>query len=80
MLAQQHAQDDFHRRRMPSMHQCEAIALAQVGSHPLIQLVILQQLIQPFEHRISLHRHFWHSCKDIFWIIAVDEHACSLLK
>ncbi len=75
VLAQQHPQVHLHRRRMPSVYQRVAITLPQIGSHLSIQLVILQQLIQPFEHRVRLLRYFRHSRKDIFWGKAVDEHA-----
>jgi hypothetical protein len=65
---------------MPSMYQCGAVALSKIGSQLSIQLVILEQLIQPFEHRIGLLCHFRPSRKDVFWFIAIYEHACSLLR
>jgi hypothetical protein len=80
MLAQQHPQEDFHRRGVPPMDQRVAIALPQIDTHLSIELVILQQLIQPFEHRIGLGCHFRHPGKDIFWRITVYKHACSLLR
>ena len=65
---------------MPPMHQRQPIALPQVGSHFSVQLVIVEQPIQGLEHRIGLSRYFRHSRKDVFWVIAIYEHACSLLR
>jgi hypothetical protein len=62
------------------MHQGQPIALSQIGSYLPIQLVILQQLIQRFEHRIALLRHFRHPRKHIFWVITVYEHLLLLYK
>src|SRR2546421_30665 len=42
----QHAQQHFHRRRMSPMHQGGAIPRAFVGSHLLIQRIIVEQAVQ----------------------------------
>jgi hypothetical protein len=57
-----------------------AVLPSLICPHLLIQLVILEQLIEPLEHRIGLLCHFRHARKDIFWLIAVHEHAASLLR
>jgi hypothetical protein len=66
MFAQQHAQQHFHRRGMPPMHQGPFIAFPQVITHLLVQLVIIQEPIQLLQHGIGLGGHFGHTGKHIF--------------
>ncbi len=67
----QHAQQHFHWRRVPTMHQSGAIALAKVGSHLLVQRVIVEQAVQLPEHRIDLVCQLGHLGEDIFSRVAV---------
>src|SRR5437763_6148877 len=64
---------------MASMDQREAVALAQICAHLLIEFVILEQRIEFFEDRISLGCHLWHSRKHVFGFIAINEHLVCLL-
>jgi hypothetical protein len=54
MLTEQHAQDHFHRRRGATVNEREAVALPQIRTYLLVQLIILEQCVQGLEHRISL--------------------------
>src|SRR6266852_3605757 len=61
------------------MHQRVAMPLAKVGPHLLIQRVVLQQLIQLFEHRVDALGHLRHPRKHVFCLIVVDKHLAFLL-
>src|SRR5256885_4088882 len=75
VLEQQHTQENFDRCGMAPMHQGVAIPLAKVVAHLLIQRVIIEQPIQLLEHRIDPFGHLGHTCKDIFFGVAIDQHA-----
>src|SRR5712692_7645203 len=61
------------------MHQRVPMPLAKVGPHLLIQRVVLQQLIQLFEHRVDALGHLRHPRKHVFCLIVVDKHLAFLL-
>ncbi len=71
MFEDQQTQQHFHRGRMSPMHQGGAIPLAKVGSHLLVQRVIIQQAVQLPEDRIDLLRQLGHRRKHIFALIKV---------
>jgi hypothetical protein len=56
------------------MHQRPAISLAKVGSHLLVEWVILQQLVDFFEHGVDAFNHLWHQRKHVLCLIAIDKH------
>jgi hypothetical protein len=62
----QHAQQYFHRGRMPSMHQCILMPLAEVAAHLLVQPVIVKQVVQLSQHRVDLLRQLGYGCEHIF--------------
>src|SRR6266566_9389815 len=69
------------RRRMTStgVEWRPTIAFGEVPSHLLVELVILQQLVELFEHRVDSLGHLRHQCKHIFCLIAIDKHLTFLL-
>src|SRR5260221_2669755 len=79
MLADEHAQQHFHWGGMASMHQCVAIAFAEVRSHLLVELVILQQSIQPDQHGVEPACRLRDTGKKIFGFIAIHQHVWASL-
>src|SRR5258708_36367449 len=75
VLEQQHTQEDFRRRGMASMHQGVAMPFAKVVAHLVVPLVIVEQLIQLLQHRVDPSGHLRHARKDIFFGVAIDQHA-----
>jgi hypothetical protein len=75
VLEQQQTQQDFHRRGMASMHQGVPMPFAKVVAHLVVHLVIVEQLIQLLQHRVDPFGHLRHARKDIFFGVAIDQHA-----
>jgi hypothetical protein len=65
----------FYWRGMPPMHQREAVPLAKIGAHLLIQRVIVEQLIQLAQHPIDALGHARHPAKHVFGFVAIHQHA-----
>ena len=72
-------EEDFYWRGVSPMHQRQTIALAKVGTNLLVQRVIVEQLVQLFEHRVDALCHLWHARKHLFGLIAVNKHPSFLL-
>src|SRR5260370_2842546 len=60
---------------MPSMHQGVPTPFAKVVAHLLIQLVIVKYPIQVLEYRVDPLGHLRHARKDLFFGVAIDQHA-----
>lgn len=60
---------------MPSMHQRPAMPLGEVGSYLLVELIIVEQPVQFFEHRVEPRRRLRHTNGDTFRFIAIDQHS-----
>lgn len=80
VFTDEHAQDDFHRRRMAPMDQRQAVSLAQIGADVLVQLVIFQHTLESLEHGINLGGQFGHASKHVFGLVGIDEHCFFLLS
>ncbi len=65
------AQQHFHWRGVPPMHQGGAMPFAEVDPHLLVQLVIIEQGVQALEHRIDLGCQFGHLREHLFARVAV---------
>src|SRR5258706_13267175 len=74
MFADEHAQEHFHRGGVASMYEREARAFAEVRSHLLVELIILQQTVQCFEHWSEPTCRLRQAGKDIFGFIAIHQH------
>src|SRR5258708_17162297 len=61
------------------MYQRPPVPLPEVATDLLIQRVIVEQLVQFFEHWIDALCHLRHPRKHIFCFIAVDKHPAFLL-
>ncbi len=80
MFDEQQPENGFNWRRMPSPVDSVRKAPGQVGFDLLEELIILEQDIELFEHRVGLPRQFRYPRKDIFWRVAINEHRHSLLS
>jgi hypothetical protein len=68
----QQAQQHLHRGRVPPMHQRPAMPFAEIGPHLPVQLVIIEQSVQLFEHWIDLRRQLGHLREHIFSRVAIN--------
>jgi hypothetical protein len=59
------------------MHQRPTIPFAEIGPHLPVQLVIIEQFVQLFEHWIDLRRQLGHPCCHIFSRVAINQHGLS---
>ena len=75
MLDHQQPQEHLSGRRGSAMDQRQPVALAQIAADLLVELVIVEQVVELDEHRVRLVGQFRHPCKDIFGLVAVDEHS-----
>jgi len=54
------------------MHQRLSIPFPKVVAHLLVHLVIVKERIQLLEHGVDPFGHLRHTCKDIFFGVAID--------
>jgi hypothetical protein len=73
VLDKQQPQDGLNWRGMPSPVSRMGKASGQVSFDLLEELIILEQDIEMFEHRVGLPHQFGYPRKDIFWSIAANE-------
>ena len=57
------------------MHQRLPMPFAKVVAHLIVQLVIIEQPIQLLQHRVNPLGHLRHARKDLFFGVAIDQHA-----
>jgi hypothetical protein len=54
--------------------ECQGIAPPQISPYPLVQGIVVQEMIELSQHQVGVLGEFRHTGKHVFIGIAIDEH------